>query len=307
MAAGIRLKWAQHGDFDYFEVLRSNTTMNSSALPDPIATGLTKMTYFDGSVVLDGTYFYRVVAVKGESRVVSEEIKAIATYDQYRSNVITFLFLNNNLLEKVSSTNFIWSDQSSPALFVNSRFGKSLSLDGTYGRFVSDPRTQNADTNLSGGAFTIEFFAKLKPTSTGTRTVLSFGSVTWDRYLSWWVSLNIDSFGFVQSNDGSGSNTQGMSVAMPANINPTIDYIHYAISKDQSGNTRLYINGVLVIERTLNSAFYVSAYGLRIGRLDYPSYSYEFIGEVGPVRITKGIARYTEKSFVPPSDFAGFE
>lgn len=307
MAAGIRLKWAQHGDFDYFEVLRSNTTMNGLPLPDPIATGLTKMTYFDGSVVLDGTYFYRVVAVKGESRVVSEEIKVVATYDQYRSNVITFLSLNNNLLEKVSSTNFSWNNQSSPPLFIDSRFGKSLSLDGSYGNFVYDPRTQNAATNLSGSAFTIEFFAKLKSNSTGDRIVLSFGSVTWDRYLSWWVNLNIGSFGFVQSNDGGGGNAQGISTAMPANINPTSDYIHYAISKDQSGNTRLYINGVLVIEKTLNSAFYVSDYGLRIGRLDYPSYSYEFIGEVGPVRITKGVARYTDKTFVPPSNFAGFE
>ena len=236
MAIGIRLKWAQYGDFDYFEVVRSNESMNSLALPDPIVTGLTTMTYFDSGVVQNIAYFYRVVAVKGGSRVVSEEIKAVASSDQYRSNVITLLFLNNNLLEQVSATNFIWGNQAKPVPFVDSKFQKSLNFDGVVDKFVYDPRVQNAATNLSGSAFTIEFFAKLKANSTGSRTVLSFGSVTGNRQLSWWVGLNVGGFGFVQSIDGSGGSTQSLSAAMPANIDPKSDYIHYAISKDQSGN-----------------------------------------------------------------------
>lgn len=305
MAIGIRLKWAQYGDFDYFEVVRSNEAMDSLALPDPIVTGLTTMTYFDGGVVQNTAYFYRVVAVKGESRVVSEEIKAVASSDQYRSNVVTLLFLNNGLIEQVSSTNFIWGDQSKPVPFVDSKFQKSLSFDGVVGKFVYDPRVQNAATNLSGSAFTIEFFAKLNANSTGSRTVLSFGSAPSARYLSWWVNLTVTGFGFIQSNNGSGGSTQSLYAAMPANIDPISDYIHYAISKDQSGNVRLYINGVLVGEKILNTRFYVSTHGLRIGRLDYPGYSYDFIGEFGPVRITKGVARYIDPSFVPPDNFPG--
>lgn len=305
MAIGIRLEWAQYGDFDYFEVVRSNEAMDSLALPDPIVTGLTTMTYFDGGVVQNIAYFYRVVAVKGESRVVSEEIRAVASSDQYRSNVATLLFLNNGLLEQVSSTNFIWGDQSKPVPFVDSKFEKSLSFDGAVGKFVYDPRTQNAATNLSGSAFTIEFFAKIETNSTGTHVVLSFGSATGSTQLSWWVSLNIGSFGFVQSTNGSGGSTQSVSGAMPGNIDPLSDYIHYAISKDTSSIVRLYINGVFVAEKILNSTFFVSPYGLRIGRLDYPGYSYDFIGEFGPIRITKGIARYIEPSFVPPDNFPG--
>ena len=45
--AGIRLEWAQFGDFDSFDVLRSGSPMDINALPSPLVTGLPTMFYVD--------------------------------------------------------------------------------------------------------------------------------------------------------------------------------------------------------------------------------------------------------------------
>ncbi|WP_312069454.1 hypothetical protein, partial [Acinetobacter sp.] len=63
--AGIRLEWAQFGDFDSFDVIRSNTSMIGVAdanLPSPIATNLKTMYYVDTTVAEDSTYYYKVRA-----------------------------------------------------------------------------------------------------------------------------------------------------------------------------------------------------------------------------------------------------
>lgn len=83
--AGIRLEWAQFGDFDSFDVIRSTNTMNSIAdndLPAPMITGLKTMYFVDESVVLNSTYYYKVRANRDNFSVISSEIKAKANaYD----------------------------------------------------------------------------------------------------------------------------------------------------------------------------------------------------------------------------------
>lgn len=85
--AGIRLEWAQFGDFDSFDLLRSSNPMDINALPSPIATGLPTMFYVDTSVVEGATYYYRVVAWRDGVSKVSGEIKTTATSAAYLFNL----------------------------------------------------------------------------------------------------------------------------------------------------------------------------------------------------------------------------
>lgn len=82
--ACIRLEWAQFGDFDSFDVIRSTTSMVGIAdvdLPTPIATGLNTMYYVDSNVIEGLTYYYKVCVWRGTASFLSVELKAIATVD----------------------------------------------------------------------------------------------------------------------------------------------------------------------------------------------------------------------------------
>lgn len=76
MAAGIRLEWAQFGDFDSFDVIRSDTSMSdlkNSELPTPIATNLKTMYFQDLSASRNSEYYYKVRAWRDNESIVSDQ------------------------------------------------------------------------------------------------------------------------------------------------------------------------------------------------------------------------------------------
>lgn len=82
--AGIGLEWAQFGDFDTFDVIRSDTALVAVAdvdLPTPVATGLTTMYYADTTVVHGNVYYYKIRAWRDGEAVVSGQLVAIASND----------------------------------------------------------------------------------------------------------------------------------------------------------------------------------------------------------------------------------
>lgn len=86
MGSGIRLEFAQFGDFDSFDIHRSTSSMpDVDNLPAALVTGLTTMFYFDQTVVVGATYYYRVVARRGSEVAVSDQVFAAAgvTFDDY--------------------------------------------------------------------------------------------------------------------------------------------------------------------------------------------------------------------------------
>lgn len=72
--AGLRLEFAQFGDFDNFSIYRSDTPMDVNSLPAPIATGLATMHYVDDAVVDGATYYYRVSVSRGADNQTSDEV-----------------------------------------------------------------------------------------------------------------------------------------------------------------------------------------------------------------------------------------
>lgn len=101
--AGIRLEWAQFGDFDLFDVIRSDTSLAAVAdedLPSPIATGLTTMYYVDTTVVEGAMYYYKVRAWRDSIKSVSEQIKAWAT----ESVVVIWSDFTTNLIDATGKT-----------------------------------------------------------------------------------------------------------------------------------------------------------------------------------------------------------
>lgn len=103
--AGIRLEWAQFGDFDSFDVIRSTTSMMGIAdedLPSPIATNLNTM-YFADTVSLteDETYYYKIRAWRDDVSVLSDELKTIANPVLSILLVKNGYFFNANYLDSM--------------------------------------------------------------------------------------------------------------------------------------------------------------------------------------------------------------
>lgn len=90
--AGIKLEFAQFGDFDTFDIIRSTTSLASvadNALPPPIVSGLTTMYYFDTSVVVGSTYFYKVRVNRDGLSIVSNQIQCVANTPWTPSQITT--------------------------------------------------------------------------------------------------------------------------------------------------------------------------------------------------------------------------
>lgn len=79
--AGVVLEFAQFGNFDSFDIIRSTSSMMTipdHLLPAPIATGLTTMLYVDTAVIENTMYYYKARVWRSSESVVSDEIQVLA-------------------------------------------------------------------------------------------------------------------------------------------------------------------------------------------------------------------------------------
>ena len=285
--AGIRLEWAQFGDFDSFDVIRSDAPMDINSLPSPIVTNLPTMYHVDTTVVEGATYYYRVVAWRDAVSKVSGEIEVKASAgDEYWSNVVSLLHFDVDFIDSKSAT---WAAMNGASITsAKSKFGGAC-LDATGLKGVKSSRLSAA--NFSSDDWTIECFVWI--VSKSSYGVL-FAKRASGAYYSPVVIQYDDSANFLTAY----LSITGSSWAFSIPANPPIgEWVHLALER-AAGSVTFYVNGVAVNTVSIGSAALMSnANEFSLGVDGDGNYGIDcYIDEF---RITKGVARYTE-NFMPP-------
>lgn len=141
--AGIRLEWAQFGDFDSFEVIRSSSSMAGlldEDLPSPLATNLSKMYFVDTLITLNAEYYYIIRTWKDGNSQISDEIsiqtpKAFSITTKFRN-----IYAKNEVLSIPITIDSIDNVDISTSSVVSGSLpvGLSLSLNEITGTITTD-------------------------------------------------------------------------------------------------------------------------------------------------------------------------
>lgn len=179
-----------------------------------------------------------------------------------------------------SANNFALTRTGTPTVTTaQSRWGSgSLSLSGS-GQYLS--AGSNAAFSMGTGDFTIECWYRSATTNETSKSFLC-NDATGGIYFGLESVSAVSSFAL-------GRRAVAFDLSF-AHTPPQNQWMHYAVTR--SGTTaRLFINGLQVASST-NSLNYAVNGPLLIGGLAALS-SYTPNGNLGPARITKGVARYT--------------
>lgn len=281
--AGIRLEWAQFGDFDSFDVLRSNAPMDINALPSPLATGLPTMMYVDTAVTDGATYYYRVVAWRDGVSKVSSEIKCVAG-DEYWANVTLLSNMSTSTTESIIVDAKGHTFTGLNATIADDGFaldGKSLLLSSGY---ISTPYS-------TGFAFDADFTAEIRFKYS---THQQYGGILCcAQPVSNWLGWNIIF-------DNSSDNLRveiNRTLVIVSSITLTANTYHHVALCRSSGVVRLFIDGAIVGSANYSESIDSGNAPLYIG-VEREG-NLKVAGNFDEVRITKGIARYIE-NFTPP-------
>lgn len=287
--AGIRLEWAQFGDFDSFDVIRSDAPMDINALPSPIATNLPTMYHVDTTVVDGATYYYRVVAWRdGVSKMSGEiQVKALGA-DEFIDNVVSLLNFESDLTDFKGNA---WA-QTTPSIVNKGVLVNSL------GSAVKTSHSLLSDTDK----FTIEAYITFNtfPSTGGFLQRSVFYGKTLDQ--------GRGEFGVFFESDGKVVlDLRGITASFYTSTNAKEiaagQRVHIAHTFNGSKH-RVFVDGVKFIEVNFTKGFNsnASAQPFQLGCLyvpSYPQYASWANGVFNAFRVTKGVARYAE-NFTPP-------
>jgi hypothetical protein len=296
--AGIRLEWAQFGDFESFDVIRSNSTMTSTDdedLPSPIATGLTTMYYVDTAVVEGATYYYKVKVWREGIAALSDEISIFAAEDQYLLNVSLLLKFNgaNN------STTFIDDSLNAKTVVAhgNAKISTAQSISGISSGYFDGVNSYltiplSPDFNFGLGDFTIEMWLYIPTNNTSDRYIIGNTNYGW----------NSGAFYIHVYNGYLGFNQYGYEITKAGSSYPLNQWVHVAVVRE-SGTITVFQNGVkgsstnnIHTQMSLNLAKDDNVYMWMVPQ------SLNLDGFIDNLRVTKGVARYTS-NFTPPISF----
>lgn len=180
---------------------------------------------------------------------------------------------------------------------TNFKFGSgSADLDGTTNGYLSV--ANDPDFLFGAGPFTAEAWVRYDtaPSSTVDPNVAGVWDTTGNQR-SWTFLLNNQTLAFRYSTDGTNDNI----LSTPWVPSGTTWY-HLAVSRDQNGIIRMFIDGVKVFSATVTAALFDSTAPLRVGHLPtaFGTHRQENVDEI---RITKGACRYTEDFIVQKQEF----
>lgn len=277
--AGIVLEFSHHGDFDSFDIIRSNTPTSLASLPAPLVTGLSTMFYIDAAVVDGETYYYRPVVWRDGEMAVGDEISIVAIAgDVHWDKVVALLHIDGDLVDVCGNT---WVAQGGMQLsYTDPKFGSGCAYsDGSYN---SNLHMTSPIPKLLNDDFCIEMY--YKPVNTNT----------------WYSIFNTYGIGNTTERNLVISNAYGKLTASLITITDNNDFTlnkwHHIAYTRQGINLRLFLDGVLVGSGNITESVRTDA--IYIGLQPY-SLDWAVPGFYDELRITKGVARYT-KNFTPP-------
>lgn len=172
--------------------------------------------------------------------------------------------------------------------------GSSLYFDGTDDRIAF---ADSADWAPGLGDYTVEMWA-YAPTASGTgdRVLIGQSNVYNGFYPFTMRKSNLSSQASVSNGATIYGGPTGLSTVFDA-------WVHYALVRE-GANLRAFVNGAMAVLHTgLGGVTLLDSTGnLAIGAYsDFDAVGFDWMGWIDQVRLTKGVARYTE-SFVPPTN-----
>ena len=222
--AGIRLEFAQFGDFDSFDVIRSMTSMSGVAdvdLPSPIVTGLTTMYYVDTTVIVGARYYYKIRVWRDGVSAVSNEIRTIAL----DGAIAVWSDFTTGLVDDTGKT---WTKYGDAKIQ-----GGALTLDGN-GDYLTTPFSNDYHFE-NGEDVTIRYKVKLTGYSSGNIAVIFSAYQYASADLGYDVRVSTTYTGFVM---WTASNHAIFPYVVPLNTETEISF-------ERKGMVwRLYVNGV---------------------------------------------------------------
>ncbi len=286
--AGIRLEWAQFGDFDSFDVIRSDAPMDINALPSPIATNLPTMYYVDTTVVVGASYYYRVVAWRDAVSKVSGEIEVIADRDVHWDKVTALLHFDGNLIDE--SGNATYTKNALITFSSDGKFGQCAYFPPSLGEGNISTENYEAWDFSECDSYTIEFFLKRGATQFDDEGIISAYTPSHEGAFILGIYLGQIYFDFRRVGN---IYTSGISFDAPGFGN----WAHIAIVKDGDYLSG-FVDGILKVSNYVPYAIQKPLTPVELGGASYGVNS--FNGWLDEVRATKDEARYTE-NFTPPT------
>lgn len=289
--ANVKLEWTQENFAESFNIYRSDEPMDLLNMPVAIATGIVDLYYFDESIVIDNSYFYRVGAVRGGNEMISSEVEVLAgapvVSDPFWSDVELLIFAD---AISFPSTTFVDSSTKSrvvvtegtPTIVDSSvttpKFDAgSIYLEGSEG----SPDSIGATINIGTSDYTFECFVKI-PTSPNSP----------------WYARLFDVPPIIVLTEGTTYNQMYVDVGGSAKPSfttgiPNGTWFHACLMR-KSGVLYFFIDGV---EKWSGPSTHSINNYARIGGGGVNNRS--FNAYINSVRMTKA-ARYSEAGFAPP-------
>lgn len=273
-----------------FKIYRADSPMDPENLPLPIATvGIEDREYIDETVIDNETYYYRISSYLGDAERLSVEIEHIAedAGDPHWDNVVALLHFDgtDGSVVAIEEKGILMSvTRGTPSLSsAEFKFG-GTSWHTSGGRITSPPLSNLA---FGVGDFTVEAF--VMPTNLGARAEQFIVCMRRNgQILSGQImSLQNGRLGF-----SNGTMWRLGDTTLSENV-----WTHVAVSRE-SAVIRFFINGVLD-EQGVDGTNFSEDRNLNIGNAEGSNNS-PFYGFIDELRITKGVARYTE-NFTPPT------
>lgn len=300
--AKIVLTWSNDSNVhSHQKIYKSLTVFDSNTLPSNTVTiGRDVRVYEDTDVVEGVTYYYAVATVDQDGAEYLSDVLEVEAVegdgDPYWDNVVALLHFDGDYTDE---TGRVWSQTGE---FLTSEdekvFGSASAYFPPTGlRGLTTPSTP--DLNLGGDDFTVECWINPR-IRTRQLNICGLYGYSYNRR-SWDFLYETGDGGtlkFRMDNDGIAPVTNVVSAIMGTGM--LNKWTHVAVTRE--GNVfRMFFDGVTVSERTFSIVAFENLIDPVVFGTSGPNIVNSWDGYIDELRITKGVARYTE-DFPPPTE-----